>query len=461
MRVTYILLALAVFTSASVLSAQAPAARDYSFPISTTQIWTDTGVDLAAGDIVAISATMPAGSAVPDRHAVTGNATSCDPQGTKGTSEASLPAPSAFPGTLIARTDAQGAPVVVGSSKEMEVEAAGHLFLGVNNGAAPACTGTFAVKVRITPATAANGSTPAAAALTSRVTNAPTATAPVAAAPASAMAAGSTKPGPETTPAAPLSTKEKLSAAAQTWIAGQFGTKAVATPAASDAAISGNGATTGSSTPATPVITLKVSDAPLDATLRKEIDGLPRRVNDLNHNQGDMVNFVLVGNQKDVEAALDAATWHVADTDSKEAALKAILDTYQKKDYLQMPMSRLYLFGRAQDYGYEMADPYAVVASRHHFRLWKTELQYNKQVVWAGAGTHDIGFEKDQRNGKVTHKIDPAVDGERENIGASLQKAGKVKSMSYYLPPNPVQDARNATGGGYHSDGKILVIFLQ
>jgi len=77
------------------------------------------------------------------------------------------------------------------------------------------------------------------------------------------------------------------------------------------------------------------------------------------------------------------------------------------------------------------------------------------------AATHDIGFEKDQRNGKVTHKIDPAVDGERDNIGASLEKAGKVKSMYYYLPPNPVQDARNATGGGYHSDGRILVLVLQ
>jgi hypothetical protein len=61
----------------------------------------------------------------------------------------------------------------------------------------------------------------------------------------------------------------------------------------------------------------------------------------------------------------------------------------------------------------------------------------------------------------VTHKIDPAVDGERDNIGASLQKAGKVKSMAYYLPPSPVQEAKNATGGGYHSDGRMLVILLQ
>ena len=108
-----------------------------------------------------------------------------------------------------------------------------------------------------------------------------------------------------------------------------------------------------------------------------------------------------------------------------------------------------------------MSEPYAVVASRHHFRIWKAPFQWNGQDVWVGAGTHDIGFEKDQRNGSVTHKIDPSVDGERDHIAATLQQAGKVSSMSYYLPSNPVQDARNATGRGYKSDGRILVMFLK
>lgn len=72
-----------------------------------------------------------------------------------------------------------------------------------------------------------------------------------------------------------------------------------------------------------------------------------------------------------------------------------------------------------------------------------------------------IGFAKDKRNNNVTHKIDPAVDGERDNIGNSLQKAKIAKTLTYYLPPDPVQDAKNATGDGYHSDGKLLVIFLQ
>ena len=145
---------------------------------------------------------------------------------------------------------------------------------------------------------------------------------------------------------------------------------------------------------------------------------LPRRVNDQFNNQGDMVNFVLVGSQEQVQSALEAANWHVADIDNKEAVMKAVLETYQKQDYLQMPMSQLYLFGRKQDFGYELAQAYSVVASRHHFRIWKAPSTWNGQTMWAGAGTHDIGFEKDQRNGSVTHKIDPAVDGERDNIGS-------------------------------------------
>jgi len=205
--------------------------------------------------------------------------------------------------------------------------------------------------------------------------------------------------------------RDKLMSAAQIWMAGQTGNNASTTPGS--AATQGS-ASTPTSTAAAALPALKLSDSPLDADLRKAVDALPRRINDQFNNLGDMVNFVVVGSQEQVQSALETATWNVADTDSRESALKAVLQTYQKKDYLSMPMSRLYLFGRVQDFGYEMAEPFAVAASRHHFRIWKAPFTWNGQTVWVGAGTHDIGFEKDQRNGKVTHKIDPAVDGERD-----------------------------------------------
>jgi hypothetical protein len=174
-----------------------------------------------------------------------------------------------------------------------------------------------------------------------------------------------------------------------------------------------------------------------------------------------MVNFVIIGSEQQVQKALTSANWHLADTSNSDAIIKAIEMSRANQDYVQMPMSLLYLFGRVQDFGYEQAEAYAVVASRHHFRLWKAPFQYKGQPVWVGAGTHDIGFEKDQRNGRITHKIDPAVDGERENIGESLEKTGLVTKISSYLPSNPVHRANNATGGEYHSDGRILIITLK
>jgi len=250
--------------------------------------------------------------------------------------------------------------------------------------------------------------------------------------------------------------KQQLSSAAQVWLKGQFG-GSEASKSQSSSAVSANAAS--SSSPSTPGP--KLPAILVDADLRQHIDGLPRRVHDHLGNLGDMVNFIMVGSQDRVQEALEAANWHLADVDSKQAGVKAIVNTYEKKDYLEMPMSHLYLFDRTQDFGYEQAQAYAVVASRHHFRLWKAPFTWKDQTVWVGAGTHDVGFEKDIRTGKLTHKIDPDVDAERENIAQGLEKSGQLKTITYYLPPNPVQEAENASGGGYHSDGRIAVLFVK
>jgi hypothetical protein len=412
--------------------------QDLDFKVSTTQPWTDTGLDLQAGDSIEITSGSPPPAAVPDRHAL---GTACDPSGVGSASQdLKLPVVDALPGALVARLQQSSAPFLVGASKALKIDAPGHLFLGVNASGAPPCVGTFSVKVHLIGSRSGPASSPAASATAPNQTQA---------------ASG------QPVPAEP-NIKEKLAAAAQTWLSGQFGTGATTAPAAanpSSSAVAGNGATAAATAPVAALLT--ISKTPIDASLSKEIDALPRRVNDQFNNLGDMVNFVLVGSQQQVQSALEAANWHVADTNNTQAALTAVLQTMNKKDYLAMPMSPLRLFDRVQDFGYEQAEAYSVVASRHHFRIWKAPTTWSGQVLWAGAGTHDIGFEKDQRNGKVTHKIDPAVDGERDNIGASFEKSGKAKSMYYYLPPNPVQEARNATGGGYHSDGRILVIVLQ
>lgn len=126
-----------------------------------------------------------------------------------------------------------------------------------------------------------------------------------------------------------------------------------------------------------------------------------------------------------------------------------------------MPMSILYLFNRAQDYGFVHAEPVKVAMSRNHLRVWKSPYEVDGRPLWCVAATHDIGFERDQRNNGVTHKIDPAIDGEREYVDGTLSSTGLVVQRDHVTPPNPLTTAKTATGGEFHSDGRIVVLVLK
>ena len=81
--------------------------------------------------------------------------------------------------------------------------------------------------------------------------------------------------------------------------------------------------------------------------------------------------------------------------------------------------------------------------------------------MWCVAATHDIGFERDQRNNGVTHKIDPAIDGEREYVDGTLSGTGLISLRDHVAPSDPLTTAKTATGGEFHSDGRILVLVLK
>jgi len=207
--------------------------------------------------------------------------------------------------------------------------------------------------------------------------------------------------------------------------------------------------------PAVPINTLVTPDLCAD---------IPRRVTDRateGGNPGDMVNFALVGTEEQVVAAFKAAGWTHVDKNVQEAILNGLIKTLNKESYTEMPMSTLYLFGRPQDLSYARADPLMVAAERHHLRVWKTEKMVGGRPLWVGSATHDIGFEKDERNGGVTHKIDPEVDKERDYLMQSFDATGAFSSAAYVTPANALQEARTATGGSFHSDGRIVVMDLS
>ena len=341
-------------------STKSPTTKDVT--VSGDTKWVDTGMDVAAGDKLQITATGTVSFS--DKPNV-------GPQGAPRDWKDTLRAfsvASAPRGALVGQVgnDRAATPFLVGADGTIVIPAAGRLYLGVNQDPTSKPTGSFTAHIVRTPATAA--------------------------------AANSTN----------------------------------------------------------------YNFKPLFSTLDAK---LPYRVTDQpsGGNEGDLVNFVLVGSDKQVTNAFKAAGWILPDKTNQDAVVSAVLATLQKEAYVSVPMSTLFLFGRGQDYGYARAEAIKVIGQRDHFRIWQTPFKGpNGQTLWAGAGTHDIGIEKDQRKeNAVTHKIDPDIDGERDFIAATLQQVGMVEATGYMDRPKQIKSTKTATGGEIKTDGRTLVIVLK
>lgn len=196
-------------------------------------------------------------------------------------------------------------------------------------------------------------------------------------------------------------------------------------------------------------------------TLEQIAARLPQRVTSKDGKPGDMVNFLLIGSQQQVQTALQNAGWVAVDRNVQDALSHALSDVLAHRAYSQMPMSPLYLFGRPQDFGFAEGIPLEIVQNRNHFRLWVAPwLTQEGETVWVGAGTHDLGFERDSA-GQLTHAIDPDVDHERDYILQTLVEASAVEQKHYLTPKDPLRQGLTATGDKFTSDGRVLAIYLK
>ena len=192
--------------------------------------------------------------------------------------------------------------------------------------------------------------------------------------------------------------------------------------------------------------------------LDEMMDYLPPRVFNGEGREGDMLNLVFVAQQEDLQEAFERAGW--VKTDEWRLAFVWHLLRHRTND-AQLPMARFYLFGRVQDYSYALPDPGAVVSRRHHLRIWKTDYTMDGTPIWAGAATHDVAIEIAKRGRLINHRIDPAVDAERDFIGGNLTDTSSVGQQEYLHCVDPVFQAQTASGETYHSDSRILLLDLH
>jgi hypothetical protein len=188
------------------------------------------------------------------------------------------------------------------------------------------------------------------------------------------------------------------------------------------------------------------------------MDYLPSRVFNGQGRMGDMLNLVFVGQQEDLQRAFERAGW--IKTDKFKPIFVWHLLWHGTND-ARLPMSRLFLFGRMQDYSYALPEPGAAASRRHHIRIWKTGSTIDGAPVWAASATHDIAVEIAKRGHLIGHRIDPAVDAERDFVGIDLTNTSSVSWQEYLHSSDPVFQALTASGETYHSDSRILLLDLH
>jgi hypothetical protein len=134
---------------------------------------------------------------------------------------------------------------------------------------------------------------------------------------------------------------------------------------------------------------------------------------------GDPINVAVQGTRDDLEAAFTRAGWLAAERPTPGHLAQGVGAAIVEASAPRAPVSHQYYFGRVEDLAFERSSPSA--RERHHVRVWQAD---SAGTLWVGAANEDIGLLIKPLKGRATHRIDPAIDHERELLTRELLAGG-------------------------------------
>jgi hypothetical protein len=175
---------------------------------------------------------------------------------------------------------------------------------------------------------------------------------------------------------------------------------------------------------------------------------------------GDPINVGLVGDDKDVLCAMQAAGWFPADPVTFRSSIEIAGSVLLDRPYRDAPVSNLYYQKRREDLAFEKPDGRSA-DHRHHVRFWKAlETGEEKRPVWLGAVTFDRSVGVSHYTGAVTHHIDADIDAERKLFADDLNAAGMVEAKYQVTGIGPTFAGHNGGGDLYYTDGEVWMLRL-
>lgn len=172
----------------------------------------------------------------------------------------------------------------------------------------------------------------------------------------------------------------------------------------------------------------------------------------------DWINVAFVGTSGDLQAAFSRAGWLPADATSWRADAGTFVAVVARHGYATGPVSRLTLDGVPPAFVFQRSTN--TFAARHHVRVWASAARVDGAPVWLAAATHDIAIEFSSETHRITHRIDGAIDDERNRLAAALVDAGAVDAFSAVERPAVDRTSVNAAGDAVTTDGRLIVLRL-
>jgi len=186
-------------------------------------------------------------------------------------------------------------------------------------------------------------------------------------------------------------------------------------------------------------------------------------VNEAGNVDGDPLNLVIVGRGIDALFSFIERGWRLDEPFDLHSTYRTIRAFLFGTEYLNAPVSPLYVFGRRQDVALQKARN--TVSQRNHLRLWLAPFTIDGLQVWVGQISRDIGIKLTTQSWYLTtHVISPEVDQDRFYLMQDLILSGAVSRFGFVhgVGVSSKPDPRvNLTGEPYVTDGLRLVLFLN
>lgn len=198
----------------------------------------------------------------------------------------------------------------------------------------------------------------------------------------------------------------------------------------------------------------------------------------------DPVNIAVVASsEKHFIDIMTRAGWYTADPATLKNSFREGMSILLNKPYPNAPFSKLYLFGRPFDLGFQLPRNKELSArARHHVRFWSLDIPndaahhghyhfWHKTLrhllggdkkIWIGAALDDSSpFALRWRTGQLTHGNNPDSDLERDFIINTLSNAKQIKRTKTVYAGEPFSFRGQTLRIKFICDGNIRVVELK